>query len=194
MIKFFSDKITDVLVYNKSIDSEDSDVCSYGLEILISALVNLVMVLILGATFGKFIQTIVFVICYCSIRQFSGGYHADTHGRCIFTFLCMYLATVVFITNIKSIDLRFMVMFITILNWLIIYRLVPVEHINNPLNEIEKNKNRRNARVIVSLVLVAILIGLYLYLVYEYILYGAVALCWVSFMLILQIIKNKGEK
>lgn len=194
MIKFFSDKITDVLVYNKSIDSEDSDVCSYGLEILISALVNLVMVLILGAIFGKFIQTIVFVICYCSIRQFSGGYHADTHGRCIFTFLCMYLATVVFITNIKSIDLRFMVMFITILNWLIIYRLVPVEHINNPLNEIEKNKNRRNARVIVSLVLVAILIGLYLYLVYEYILYGAVALCWVSFMLILQIIKNKGEK
>lgn len=194
MIKFFSDKITDVLVYNKSIDSEDSDVCSYGLEILISALANLVMVLILGAIFGKFIQTIVFVICYCSIRQFSGGYHADTHGRCIFTFLCMYLATVVFITNIKSIDLRFMVMFITILNWLIIYRLVPVEHINNPLNEIEKNKNRRNARVIVSLVLVAILIGLYLYLVYEYILYGAVALCWVSFMLILQIIKNKGEK
>lgn len=194
MIKFFSDKITDVLVYNKSIDSEDSDVCSYGLEILISALVNLVMVLILGATFGKFIQTIVFVICYCSIRQFSGGYHADTHGRCIFTFLCMYLVTVVFITNIKSIDLRFMVMLITILNWLIIYRLVPVEHINNPLNEIEKNKNRGNARVIVSLVLVGILIGLYLYLVYEYILYGAVALCWVSFMLILQIIKNKGEK
>lgn len=194
MIKFFSDKITDVLVYNKSIDSEDSDVCSYGLEILISALVNLVMVLILGAIFGKFIQTIVFVICYCSIRQFSGGYHADTHGRCIFTFLCMYLVTVVFITNIKSIDLRFMVMLITILNWLIIYRLVPVEHINNPLNEIEKNKNRGNARVIVSLVLVGILIGLYLYLVYEYILYGAVALCWVSFMLILQIIKNKGEK
>lgn len=194
MIKFFSDKITDVLVYNKSIDSEDSEVCSYGLEILISALINLVMVLILGAMFGKFAQTVVFVICYCSIRQFSGGYHADTHGRCIFTFLCMYLATVVFITNIKTIDLRIIVMFISILNWLIIYRLVPVEHINNPLSEIEKNKNRRNARVIISLVLAAILIGLYLYLVYEYILYGAVALCWVSFMLILQKIKNKGEK
>lgn len=38
MVKYLSNKITLFLVCNNSIESEDGDVCSYGLEVLISSL------------------------------------------------------------------------------------------------------------------------------------------------------------
>lgn len=194
MIKSLSNKITSLLVGDNSIDNEDSEVCSYGLEVLISSLINTVVVLLIGFTLGKFMQTVVFIVCYCSIRQFSGGYHASSHGKCIFTFLCMYIATVVIVGNIYSIHLKPVILLIGILNWISIFILVPVEHVNNPLTDLEKIKNKKNARVIVTLVLVGILIGLSLDLAYEYALYSVLAICWVNFMFILQIVKNKGDK
>ncbi|MGL5716597.1 MAG: accessory gene regulator ArgB-like protein [Paraclostridium sp.] len=193
MIKSISNRITSFLVCNKSIENEDSEVCSYGLEILISSLINLVVVLILGVIFRKFIQTVVFVICYCSIRQYSGGYHANTHIKCIFTFLCMYLVTVFVSGEIDSVYLKSIVVLIGALNWLNIYLLVPVEHINNPLSDFEKDKNKKNARIISTLILICMLIGASIGYTYEYIIYGVLALCWVNFMLILQIVKNRGD-
>lgn len=192
MIKSLSNKITSLLVGNDSIDNEDSEVCSYGLEVLISSLINTVIVLLIGFILGKFMQTVVFIVCYCSIRQFSGGYHASSHGKCIFTFLCMYIATVFIVGNIYSIHLKLVILLIGILNWISIFILVPVEHVNNQLTDLEKIKNKKNARVIVTLVLVGILIGLSLDLAYEYVLYSVLAICWVNFMFILQIVKNKG--
>lgn len=194
MIKSLSNKITSFLVHKNSIDNEDSEVCSYGLEVLISSLINTVIVLFIGCILGKFMQTAVFIACYCSIRQFSGGYHASSHGKCIFTFLCMYIATVVIVGNIYSIYLKPVILLIGILNWISIFILVPVEHVNNLLTDLEKIKNKKNARVIVTLVLVGILIGLSLDLAYEYALYSVLAICWVNFMFILQIVKNKGDK
>lgn len=193
MIKSLSNKITSFLVCNNSIDNEDSEICSYGLEVLISSLINLVIVLFIGFILAKFIQTVVFVACYCSIRQFSGGYHASSHWKCIFTFLCMYIVTVFIVGNMDSIYLKSEVLLIGGLNWISIFILVPVEHINNPLSDIEKIKNRKSARVIATLILVGILLGICLDSVYEYAIYSVLAICWVNFMLILKIVKNKGE-
>ena len=193
MIKSLSDKITSFLVCNNSIDNEDSEICSYGLEVLISSLINLVIILLIGVILGKLMQTVVFIVCYCSIRQFSGGYHASSHGKCIFTFLCMYIVTVLIVGNIYSTYLKPVVLLIGILSWISIFILVPVEHINNPLSDLEKIKNRKNARVIATLVLVGILLGLSLDSVYEYVIYSVLAIFWVNIMFILQIVKNKGE-
>lgn len=153
------------------IDNEDSDICSYGLEVLISSLINL------GIILNKFIQTVVFVACYCSIRQFSGGYHANSHCKCIFTFLCMYLITIIIVGNIDSIHLKSSIIFIGILNWMSIYLLVPVEHVNNPLNNCERIKYKRSARIIVTIALLFIVICTELSCGYDYILYSVLALC-----------------
>lgn len=192
MIKLLSDKITYFLEDSKLIESEDNEVCSYGLEVLISSLINLILVLALGIILNKFLQTLVFVSCYCYIRQFSGGYHASSHGKCILTFLCMYLITILIAGNINDIHLKAVIISISILNWISIYLLAPAEHANNPLNSYELVKNQKNARIRVTLFLLFTIIGLQIQQVYEYTLYSALALCWINFMLILQVIKNKG--
>lgn len=193
MIKYLSNKITVFLVNNNSIDNDDNEICSYGLEVIISSLINLVIVLLLGFIFGKFIQTVVFVLCYCSIRQFAGGYHAKSHGKCISTFLGMYIVTLFIVENIDSIYLKAAILLIGILNWLSIFVLAPVEHINNPLSDLEKIKNKKSTRVIVTIVLIGIILGLSIDSMYEYVLYSVLAICWVNFMFIIQIVNNKGE-
>ena len=193
MIKYLSNKITSFLVCNNSIESEDNEICSYGLEVLISSLINLVIVLLLGFIFGKFIHTVFFILCYCSIRQFSGGYHASSHRKCIFTFLCMYIVTVLIVENIYSIYLKPVILLIGVLNWLSIFVLGPVEHRNNPLSDLEKVKNKKSTRVIATIVLIGIILGLSIDTVYEYVLYSVLAICWVNFMFIIQIVINKGE-
>lgn len=104
----------------------------------------------------------------------------------------MYIITVLVVGNVYSIHLKPAVLLIGMLNWISIFILVPVERINNPLSNLEKIKNRKNARVVATLVLVGILLGLYLDSVYEYVIYSVLAICWVNIMFILQIVKNKG--
>lgn len=193
MIKSISGKISSFLVYNKSIDSEDSEICSYGLEILISSLINSLIILALGLMLGKLTQTIVFLLCYCSIRRCAGGYHSNTHRNCIFSFVCMYLITIIITCNIDSIHLKPAILLIGILNWISIYMLVPVEHENNPLDNIEKVKHKKSARIRVTVVLISMIICLSLYSLYEYGLYCLLSLCWVNFMLILQVLKIRRK-
>lgn len=194
MIKSFANRVTYFLIDNNSINIEDGEVCSYGFEILISSLINSIIVLSLGIILNKFIQTIIFIICYCSIRQFAGGYHANSHKKCIFTFLLMYLITIIFISNVNYIHIMSFMLILDILNWISIFVLVPIEHINNTLDNYDKYKNKKKARIRVTLILSIILIVRALNAQPEYILYSSLALFWVNFMLILQVAENNRGK
>lgn len=196
MIKCFADRITNFLIRNNSVDSEDQDVCSYGMEILICSIINSIIILTLGIVLNKFLQTLVFIVCYCMIRQFAGGYHAKSHIKCIFTFILMYLSTVIMVENINSLYINSMIIIIIdIIICLSICILSPVENLNNPLNNTEKVKNKKGAKKRVNLVLLALIIFNIQNINYEYILYCSFALSWINFMLIMQIlINNRGRK
>ena len=107
MIKSSANKVTSFLYYNKYIDSDkyDYEVYLYGFEALIASILNSVAILLIGLLFDRFIDSIVFLACYCPLRQYSGGYHADTYKRCFFTFICIFLATIFLENNLGNIDL-----------------------------------------------------------------------------------------
>lgn len=67
------------------------DVATYGIELLISSAVNLIFVmLVVGHFFGTF-ATFVFVLSFCPIRQFAGGFHVRSHMKCTVGFLILFL-------------------------------------------------------------------------------------------------------
>lgn len=76
MIKSLSYKFTNLFVNNEIIDKKDFEIYRYGLETLIYFIVNISVALFIGIIFDRFIHTIVFLSCYCTLRQFTGGYHA----------------------------------------------------------------------------------------------------------------------
>lgn len=195
MIKFFSDKISYFFSSKQIINENDLEICSYGLQILFSLCINTTISLLIGLLLNKIIYTIIFLVSFCSIRQFSGGFHAKSNKVCIITFISIFsLSMFLGIKLNKLNNLPIYVMLISSLSFLCIYLLAPVCHINNPLDKNRYKKNKFFSRVISVVLLIIIFIGCIYNTFYNYIIYISLALFWVSLLLIIQIsinIKNK---
>lgn len=190
MFKSCAQKITSFLAVNKEIDSSEYDVYAYGFEVLISFIFNSIMIIATGILCNKIIHTIIFLTCYCPVRQFAGGYHAENYKRCSLTFLGMFLVTV--FTDkylVASISPMFLGIY-TFISYAGIYSLSPVEHRNNPLNEGEKKKYKKMARLISSIIVIFILVALTKNSLHNYAFYAGSSLFWIFIMLVLGIIKN----
>lgn len=89
--------ISKILNENKIIDSKDEEVFKYGLEGFITAVLEILSVLIVSAILGNFINTIIFFIAFLPLRLYAGGYHAETRLNCylvlLFVYYCFILLT-----------------------------------------------------------------------------------------------------
>ena len=57
--------------------------------------INISSALIIGLIFGKFFEAAVFIVAYCSLRSFAGGYHAKTPLRCyVFSVIMLIIVLV----------------------------------------------------------------------------------------------------
>lgn len=189
MVKSSANKVTSFLYYNKYIDSDkyDYEVYLYGFEILVASILNSVAILLIGLLFDRFLHSIVFLSCYCPLRQFAGGYHADTYKRCFFIFVVIFLLTI-FLSNVLGYtELKSLIILFSILNWGSICLLSPVEHVNNPLTDNERIKYKKNARLIATIILI------YIYISNKYFIYSAFALFWINIMLNIAFMKNRGK-
>ncbi|MGL6106298.1 accessory gene regulator B family protein [Romboutsia sp.] len=189
MVKSSANKVTSFLYYNNYIDSDkyDYEVYLYGFETLIASILNSLSILLIGLLFDRFMHSIVFLACYCPLRQFAGGYHADTYKKCLFTFICIFLATIFLANNLMDVDLKYLLILFSVLNWASIGLLSPVEHVNNPLTDNERVKYKKNARLIATLIL------LFIFISNNYFIYSAFSLFWINFMMNVAIIKNRGK-
>ncbi|MGO0884231.1 accessory gene regulator ArgB-like protein [Clostridioides difficile] len=195
MIKFFSDKVSYFFSSKQIINENDLEICSYGLQILFSICINTTISLLIGLLLNKIIYTIIFLVSFCSMRQFSGGFHAKSNRLCIITFISIFSLSMVFGIELNKLNtLPIYVMLISTLSFLCIYLLAPVCHINNPLNKNRYKKNKFFSRVISVILFTIILMGCVYTSIYNYIIYISLALFWVSLLLVIQIsinIKNK---
>ncbi|HBF4548203.1 TPA: accessory gene regulator B family protein, partial [Clostridioides difficile] len=87
MIKSLARKATLFLLDNKSIKLNQYELYLYGFETLIALIINILVILLVSIILSKFIETVLFLLVYCTIRQFTGGYHAENHFKCLLVFL-----------------------------------------------------------------------------------------------------------
>ena len=102
MFKSYASKITSFLIENKEINQDDYEVYKYGFEVLIAFIVNIAIVLSIGLLFNKIFYSIAFLICYCPIRQFAGGYHANNYTKCLLIFILIFILTINTSSNVDS--------------------------------------------------------------------------------------------
>lgn len=57
--------------------------------------------ILIGGLIGKFVETILFIISFSSIRFFSGGYHANSYLKCFVVTMISYIL-ILLMTNILS--------------------------------------------------------------------------------------------
>lgn len=192
MISDLSVKVTGVLLDNRIIEEQDEDIYKYGLELLISSVVNLTLVIAIGCIFGKFIQTVLFVLLYCFVRRYAGGYHANTHARCIATFSTLYFLMLGITDMFHISEANLLLVIASIISNVIVFRLAPVADQNKPL---EDHEIKRNSLISKGLVIISLVINIILYLCvgnkYSLLLFALYAQIWVGAVVLVGYIKNR---
>lgn len=194
MFKDLSYKFANILIRNEIIENEDFEIYRYGFEMLTYFAVNILVALLIGVIFNKLIHTIVFLSCYCTLRQFTGGYHAKNYTECTITFAIIYLITI-FVDNNLDIDkCKYLIMLIYIFSIFIIYKLAPQEHRNKPLSEKEKIHYKKVTIKIIMIISTIIIISIFFKYLNEYAMYIFYSEFWISALLIVGLAKGSYSR
>lgn len=127
------------------IKEEDAEFYALGIEVILSSGVTAAAVLILGALLRNWEGAAAFLLCFMHIRNYSGGYHASTRGRCFLTSVSCYVCSWA-MARYVSVQTGELQMAIALTGFLasiwIFYRKAPVENKNKRLPKDWKQRNR----------------------------------------------------
>lgn len=136
-----------VTLKENTITTEDIEVYQYGMEMIISTTLNLLIVLFIGSIFHAFFQGILYFLLLATVRTQAGGYHAPTYFRCglvycITFFMSLLLVDFLMFFRINSASL----MLVLLINTFFIWLYAPVLH-NRTMDDHEKEAAKRKAGI-----------------------------------------------
>ncbi len=129
---------------NSLSEEERKEIIEYGLTRSKVFIGGILVTLVIGVFFGVFIQSVIFLLAFSSLRRYAGAYHADSENKCyaisfitiIFSFWC-----------IKSIEYDVRTCFLMqAFSLFIILLLSPVENKNRKLEICERKKYGKKLR------------------------------------------------
>lgn len=143
MIHFLSSSIASGLFRNGIIDEEKVPVCQYGFELIISTAIGFFLVMLSGIIFEQALSALIFYSLFVIVRLFTGGYHTASHLRCKTVLVCCCISVLAMseLLNQYSGVLLNTVLLIPYMTAVIMF--APVEHINIPMTEEKRIRNRR---------------------------------------------------
>lgn len=161
MISNLSKKVVKKLIASGNISSSERELYEYGIFILMSNILYIVVTAILGLAFGLFYQSLLFFIVFMVIRQYAGGYHASTELRCeIFTTLCI-LASIIIMRLISG-NLSFVVVLgLTTFLSILIFVFAPIDTDEKTLDEVELKIFCKRTKLILIIIVSVIIISFY---------------------------------
>lgn len=183
IIEKISSRILKYLLQSEVIEDtkEVRDYYRYGIEITVSSLLGFAMVFLIGLLFGSLIESLVFLLCFVPLRQFTGGYHAKTYFLCNLTFSVLFTTVLVLYYLTKEYMTTYAGILMIFSCCVMFFSECPVENENKPLSEKKKKvhntlsvilgagygtagialmlvKNRIGVMILYTLVLITILI------------------------------------
>jgi accessory gene regulator B len=134
--------VTDFFVKKKIIEPDMKEIYCYGFELIISDVINFSLILLAGLCYGILTSSVLFLLCFVTVRIFCGGYHAKTSMVCRIVTMAAYLlamggAYIFRTTALNSLWIG------AVCALVIIVLLAPVENENKPLSKEKKRRNRR---------------------------------------------------
>ena len=144
---YISRKITDKLI-EKGIIAErkySADVYEYGIELILGDLINYILIFVTGIVLKQDAYIpLLYLICFVSVRIFSGGFHAATHTGCSIFMIVFYLI----FTLMYRVTLHMGVLWVTVfivLSYLPIVLFAPVRNKNRYVSKVKVRINRIRA-------------------------------------------------
>lgn len=138
---YLSECITDFLLRKKTIRNEEKDIYVYGVELIISSIINLLICLIISLLFEDFANGLVFFISFSSLRRFTGGFHSKSFLRCNIIFAVIVVIALSINRYLSDVfDYAVFSVLLTVFTLLIIVLFSPVYNDNKKLTEQERKQ------------------------------------------------------
>lgn len=141
MFKSIAENLSLLLVTSRHIKPEDREFYTYGLELLAAELIFYAVVLLFSLLTGTLAVSVLFVVLYMFLRQYSGGYHSKTAEMCFIISVMIYLLMILLV-QIDIAGIRHVLMASSAVSFVVITLLSPVENENKPLTQEEKKTYR----------------------------------------------------
>lgn len=126
-------------------------VYAYGLELLLAAILNILLIIIVAFFFHAPYAWIFFLSAFIPLRVTAGGYHANTHFRCTVVCLIAFIITAALANCILDTYKPMVCIMSCLFNLVTVICLAPVQAAQKPLTAEEKQKNRNRSLVIAIL-------------------------------------------
>lgn len=147
MIEKSAGKITTLLIKKKLISEDRKEMYQYSFELLISALVNLLLVLLLGVLFHAFWETLVFLLFFCPLKRYTGGFHMPGYRSCI-TFFGVFYTILLACNQFYDVSVTSFFLLSVLISTAFIARFSPIESKHKKLTETEKRVLSRKAVIL----------------------------------------------
>lgn len=151
--------ISDVIIEKmKNADSltDDEEVVRFGLEIMLEKAIFIVIILVLGLLTRCFLESIVFAVCFTPLREYGGGYHAETRKKCFVLSILTLIAALSIIKLAESFQfLTFPICGIALISVIYILLKAPIDTPNKRFDKDEIRFYGRKTRLLTVILLVA---------------------------------------
>ena len=135
------DKLLDKIIENmKKNDclTDDEEIVRFGLEIMIEKAIFIVIIAAFGLLMRCFFESAVFTVCFTLLREYGGGYHAETKRKC---FVLSILTLIVALGSIKLAEhftvLVFPLFIAAVISVIYIFIAAPIDTPNKRFDEDE---------------------------------------------------------
>jgi hypothetical protein len=158
-------KITDKIFFamkNKNI-MVDEEVVKYGLEIIFTKVLFAIIIVSIGILTKCFLESIIYTITFSLLRQYGGGYHAETKQKCFVLSVLMLICAIFIIKKAQSCDV-FIILeaVITLLSVIYIITTAPID---TPSKRLDADELRiYGKRTGITVCILVIILGICLYI------------------------------
>lgn len=122
--------------------------------------IDIISMIIIGIITHRLWECVLFCLIYKIIRKYTGGFHFESAVCCYISSCIMYLVAIVIITYIpfRIYGISAMVLISAIIIW----GLSPVEAVNKPLDECEKQVFKKRARFNIVIIVITYMVSLFI--------------------------------
>lgn len=161
MISKLAERLTEKLIKSKEIKETDRELYVYGLFMLLSQILFLIVAIIAGLAFSCITQGIIFYVAFQLIRKYAGGFHAKTELRCdIMTTLCI-VTCIACIKFSQTHNIQTAMIALAVASAICILALCPLDTPEKPLTEKEAKYFRKISLIILFVICVLIAISFF---------------------------------
>lgn len=102
MISKLAKSIAHFFVVQNITEESKEVIYAYGMELLISDVLNTIIVLLIALFSHTLPAVVVFIAVFMGLRQFVGGFHANSHLSCMFTLVMVMMVFSYGICNVSG--------------------------------------------------------------------------------------------